>query len=91
MANRVWWVYAFKYATHRRMARENFIGGHPHDSTPMPLDYFVQAVVSEGRALAAETGLDETAARKHGGSLSGSLGTQATPSISGAYSCGRNC
>ena len=39
-------------ATHSRMARVNLIGGDRHYSSPMPLDYFVRAVVSEGRAAA---------------------------------------
>ncbi len=40
-------LYAVRYAHHDRRASENFIGGDPHDG-PMPLDYFVWAIV--GRA-----------------------------------------
>jgi glyoxylase-like metal-dependent hydrolase (beta-lactamase superfamily II) len=69
MSSPVWQVYALRYATHDRMARENFIGGDPHDSSPMPLDYFVWAVVSEGRAVVIDTGFDETAGKKRGRTL----------------------
>ena len=68
----IWEVYALKYATHGRMARENFIGGDPHDSSPMPLDYFVWAVVSKdsgGRAIVIDTGFDEKAAKQRGRTL----------------------
>jgi glyoxylase-like metal-dependent hydrolase (beta-lactamase superfamily II) len=64
-----WEVYAIKYATHHRLARENFIGGDPHDNSPMPLDYFVWAVVSGGRAIVIDTGFDEAAARARGRTL----------------------
>jgi len=67
MGNGVWQVHAIKYATHDRMARENFIGGDPHDNSPMPLDYFIWAVVSEGRAIVVDTGFDEAAGNKRGG------------------------
>src|SRR5437868_888021 len=63
----VWQVYALKYGTHDRMARENFIGGDPHDHSPMPLDYFIWAVISEGRAIVVDTGFDQTAGNKRGG------------------------
>jgi len=46
------------------MAQENFIGGDPHDDSPMPLDYFVWALVSNGRAVVVDTGFDETAAQR---------------------------
>ena len=51
------------------MARENFIGGDPHDNSPMPLDYFVWAVVSGERAIVIDTGFDETGAKKRGRTL----------------------
>lgn len=50
-------VYAIKYAHHDRPARDNFIGGDPHD-TNMPLDYFVWAVVGESRTFLVDTGFD---------------------------------
>ncbi len=57
-------IYAVKYAHHERRARENFIGGDPHDG-PMPLDYFVWLVRNAGRALVVDTGFSAaTAARR---------------------------
>lgn len=50
-------VYAIKYAHHERRASENFIGGDPHDG-PMPLDYFIWAIVGEGRSFIVDTGFD---------------------------------
>jgi glyoxylase-like metal-dependent hydrolase (beta-lactamase superfamily II) len=48
-------VYAVRYARHDRPARENFLGGDPHDVN-MPLDYFVWAIVGEGRTFVVDTG-----------------------------------
>jgi len=53
----VYEIYAIKYAHHERRASENFIGGDPHDG-PMPLDYFVWAIVGEGRSFVVDTGFD---------------------------------
>ncbi|KQR81479.1 MBL fold metallo-hydrolase [Burkholderia sp. Leaf177] len=50
-------IYAIKYAHHDRPARDNFIGGDPHDDN-MPLDYFVWAVVGESRTFLVDTGFD---------------------------------
>ncbi len=61
MEKNSWQVYALRYAHHDRMARENFIGGDPHDG-PMPLDYFIWAVVSRERVFVVDTGFDEAAA-----------------------------
>jgi glyoxylase-like metal-dependent hydrolase (beta-lactamase superfamily II) len=61
-----WQVYAVRYARHDRQARENFIGGDPHDVSPMPMDYFVWAVVSPERTFVIDTGFDEAAARQRG-------------------------
>src|SRR3954467_10268737 len=66
MENSVWQVYAVRYAHHERTARENFIGGDPHDESPMPMDYFTWVVVSGERAVAVDTGFDEAMARKRG-------------------------
>ena len=62
--NRIYEVYAIKYAHHQRRAGENFIGGDPHDG-PMPLDYFVWLVRDGERALVVDTGFSTaTAARR---------------------------
>jgi glyoxylase-like metal-dependent hydrolase (beta-lactamase superfamily II) len=56
-------IYAVKYGHHDRRASENFIGGDPHDG-PMPLDYFVWAVVGDGRTFVVDTGFDRKIAEK---------------------------
>lgn len=61
-------VYAIKYARHERTARDNFIGGDPHDG-PMPLDYYVWAVVGEDRTFVVDTGFDRDAAARRGRQL----------------------
>jgi glyoxylase-like metal-dependent hydrolase (beta-lactamase superfamily II) len=54
-------VYAIKYAHHDRMSSANFIGGDSHD-VPMPLSYFVWAVVGPSRTFIVDTGFDTVAA-----------------------------
>jgi glyoxylase-like metal-dependent hydrolase (beta-lactamase superfamily II) len=66
MERLLWEVYAIRYAHHDRQARENFIGGDPHDETNMPLDYYVWALVSGDRTIVVDTGFDEPTARKRG-------------------------
>lgn len=61
-----WEVYAVKYARHDRLARENVMGGDPHDDSPMPIDYFVWALVSPDQKLVVDTGYDEPMARQRG-------------------------
>ena len=58
-------IFAVKYAHHARRSTENFIGGDPHD-VPMPLDYFVWAVVGESRAFIVDTGFDTSMAQQRG-------------------------
>lgn len=50
-------LYAVRYGHHGRNASENFIGGDPHDG-PMPLDYYVWAIVGAGRTFVFDTGFD---------------------------------
>ncbi|MBG9387384.1 N-acyl homoserine lactonase family protein [Caenimonas aquaedulcis] len=59
-------VYAIKYAHHARSSSANFIGGDTHD-VPMPLDYFVWAVVGKDRTFLVDTGFDQPGADKRGG------------------------
>jgi glyoxylase-like metal-dependent hydrolase (beta-lactamase superfamily II) len=66
MAQNVWQIYAVRYAHHNRMAHENFIGGDPHDQTPMPLDYFVWAATSGDRTFVIDSGFDAEMAHKRG-------------------------
>jgi len=58
-------VYAIKYARHERRSPANFIGGDTHD-VPMPLDYFVWAVVGKDRTFLVDTGFDQAGADKRG-------------------------
>jgi glyoxylase-like metal-dependent hydrolase (beta-lactamase superfamily II) len=58
-------VYAIKYAHHARTAKENFLGGDPHDG-PMPMDYFVWLVRGEGRVVVVDTGFNAAVATKRG-------------------------
>ena len=58
-------VYAIKYAHHERRSAANFIGGDSHD-VPMPLDYFVWAVVGKDRTFLVDTGFDQEGADKRG-------------------------
>jgi glyoxylase-like metal-dependent hydrolase (beta-lactamase superfamily II) len=58
-----WEIYAVRYAHHpNRPASENFIGGDAHEG-PMPLDYFVWAIVGGGRSFVVDTGFDEAMSR----------------------------
>src|SRR5260221_7329556 len=56
-------VYAIRYARHDRTASENFLGGDPHNG-PMPLDYFVWAIVGGGRTFVVDTGFGLEQAQK---------------------------
>ena len=58
-------IYAIKYAHFERRSGDNFIGGDSHD-VPMPLDYFVWAVVGESRTFLVDTGFDQPMADKRG-------------------------
>ena len=56
-------VYAIKYAHHARTAKENFLGGDPHDG-PMPMDYFVWLIRGQGRDIVVDTGFNVAVAAK---------------------------
>lgn len=56
-------VYAVKYARHERRAGANFLGGDPHDA-PMPIDYFVWAIIGGGKTYVLDTGFDAEQGRK---------------------------
>lgn len=57
-------IYAIKYAEVGRKAWGNFIDGDPHENSDMPLDYFVWAIVGNGRTFVVDTGFDQTMAKK---------------------------
>jgi glyoxylase-like metal-dependent hydrolase (beta-lactamase superfamily II) len=56
-------IHAVRYAHHDRRAAENFLGGDPHDVN-MPLDYYVWAVVGEGKTYIVDTGFTPEQAEK---------------------------
>lgn len=61
-------ILAIRYAHLERTARHNFLGGDEHDG-PMPLDYYVWAIVNGDRTIIVDTGFDESAARRRGRQL----------------------
>jgi len=61
-------IYAIRYARHDRKAADNFLGGDPHD-VPMPLDYFVWAIVGAKQTFVVDTGFGEAEARARGREL----------------------
>ncbi|HEX9464813.1 MAG TPA: N-acyl homoserine lactonase family protein [Alphaproteobacteria bacterium] len=58
-------VYAVRYARHDRRAGENFLGGDPHNG-PMPIDYFVWAIVGADKTYILDTGFSAEVAKKRG-------------------------
>ena len=50
-------IYAIRYGHLERTASHNFIGGDAHDG-PMPLDYYVWAIVGAERSFLLDTGYD---------------------------------
>jgi glyoxylase-like metal-dependent hydrolase (beta-lactamase superfamily II) len=58
-------IFAIKYGHHPRPASENFLGGDAHDVN-MPLDYFVWAIVGDGRTVIVDTGFDEAVGARRG-------------------------
>jgi glyoxylase-like metal-dependent hydrolase (beta-lactamase superfamily II) len=58
-------VFAVRYAHHPRRASDNFLGGDPHNG-PMPLDYFVWALVGADKTYILDTGFDAAMAAKRG-------------------------
>src|SRR5512141_945117 len=50
-------VFAVKYAERDARRPEHFLGGDPHD-VPMPMDYFVWAIVGRDRSIVVDTGFD---------------------------------
>ena len=61
-------VYAVRYATmQNRRRRDNFIAD-PHDG-PMPIDYFVWAIVNNNRTIIVDTGFEHVEAGNRGRQL----------------------
>ncbi len=61
-------IFAVRYGHLERRSSDNFLGGDPHD-TPMPLDYFVWAIVGEARVFVVDTGFDAAVGQKRGRTL----------------------
>lgn len=61
MSDDTYEIYAVKYGRHERNSPDNFIGGDSHD-VPMPLDYFVWAIVGKDRTVILDTGFDQARA-----------------------------
>jgi glyoxylase-like metal-dependent hydrolase (beta-lactamase superfamily II) len=60
-------IHAIKYAHHARLSGQNFMPLDPHDQAPMPLDYFVWAIVGKNRTVVLDTGFDQAVAQRRGG------------------------
>jgi len=56
-------VYAIRYARRDARRSEHFIGGDPHDG-PMPMDYFVWAIIGRERSFVLDCGFTEAVARR---------------------------
>lgn len=59
----VYKLYAIRYARRDAMRSEHFVGGDPHDG-PMPMDYFVWAIIGEERSYVLDVGYTEDMAAK---------------------------
>jgi glyoxylase-like metal-dependent hydrolase (beta-lactamase superfamily II) len=63
-------VYAVKYATMSERTRStNIMNVDPHNDGPMPIDYFVWAIVGEDRQFVVDTGFVQKDADKRGRTL----------------------
>lgn len=56
-------VYAIRYATREARRGDAFYGGDPHDG-PMPMDYFVWAVVSDRETVVVDVGCTRAVAER---------------------------
>ena len=63
-------VHAIRYGSvDWRRRRDNFLGGDAHDA-PMPLDFFVWAVIGKDRSFVVDTGFDEATAQRRNRAIS---------------------
>jgi glyoxylase-like metal-dependent hydrolase (beta-lactamase superfamily II) len=58
-------VYALKYAERDARRAEHFLGGDPHDE-PMPMDYFLWAIVGADQTWVVDTGFGPADAERRG-------------------------
>jgi glyoxylase-like metal-dependent hydrolase (beta-lactamase superfamily II) len=61
-------VFALRYATRAARRADHFQGGDPHDG-PMPMDYFLWAIVGHGRTIVVDCGFDAEVAARRGRAL----------------------
>jgi glyoxylase-like metal-dependent hydrolase (beta-lactamase superfamily II) len=59
-------IYAIKYAELMRQAGDNFLDGDPHDTTEMPLNYYVWAIVGDTGTIIVDTGFGARVGQKRG-------------------------
>ena len=60
-------VHAIRYGSFAaRTRRETFLGVDPHDSSPMPIDYFVWVIRNAERTLLVDTGFDHVEGAERG-------------------------
>ena len=59
-------IYAVKYAQLARKAFGNFVGADAHETSDMPLDYYVWAIVGDNSVYVVDTGFDAAMAAKRG-------------------------
>ncbi len=58
-------IYAIRYATRDAKRADHFIGGDPHQA-PMPMDYFVWAIVGDAHTVVVDTGFTSAVALLRG-------------------------
>ena len=75
-------IYAVRYAHLDRTSTYNFVGGDPHD-VPMPLDYFVWAIVGKRSTFILDTGFDEVMGKKRERAITKPIGTRSFWAITG--------
>ncbi|MGQ0675312.1 MAG: N-acyl homoserine lactonase family protein [Rhodospirillales bacterium] len=73
MSENAYEIYAIKYGHHGRRRAENFLGGDPHDA-PMPLNYYVWAVVGAKHTFIVDTGCDAAWAARRNRNITQPLG-----------------
>lgn len=61
-------IYAVRYAHREGSSNEHFLGGDPHNS-PMPLDYYVWAIVGADRTYVVDAGFGQKEATSRGREL----------------------
>lgn len=62
-----WEVFALRYARlPERTRRESLLGVDPHDSAPMPLDYYVWVLRAGERVILVDTGFDAAEGARRG-------------------------